>query len=82
MLIYRPHELVILADAYCKATGKHKTALIGELGVNDKLFRRLAAGLGCHSDTLIQASTWFITNWPDEAEWPAQIKRPRPSMAA
>lgn len=74
MLIFTPPELCVLADAYCALTGKRQAALIEEMGVNDKLFRRLAAGLGCHSDTLMQASAWFIEHWPHDAPWPADVR--------
>lgn len=82
MLIFAPPDLCLLADMYCALTGKSQAALIDEMGVNDKLFRRLAAGMGCHSDTLMQASRWFIENWPTDAEWPTSICRPEPREAA
>jgi hypothetical protein len=82
MLIFAPPDLCLLADTYCALTGKSQAALIDEMGVNDKLFRRLAAGMGCHSDTLMQASRWFIENWPEGAAWPTTICRPEPREAA
>ena len=82
MLIFSPPDLCLLADAYCALTGKSQAALLEDMGVNDKLFRRLAAGMGCHSDTLMQASSWFIEHWPEDAEWPANIRRPEPREEA
>lgn len=76
MRIYRPQELCLLADAWCAGTGKTQSALTDEMGVNDKLFRRLGAGLGCHSDTLMAASRWFAETWPTDTPWPETVDRP------
>jgi hypothetical protein len=67
-------DLKILAVSYCNATGTS----LNELGVRvgqPKVFKRLFAGHGCHSDTTDRAHLWFAANWPDGLRWPRSISR-------
>ncbi|HSR76409.1 MAG TPA: hypothetical protein VLN57_07460 [Xanthobacteraceae bacterium] len=75
--MYTVDELKQLAQAYIDATGITRSRLGTRAANNDRLFMRLANGFGCTAETAERASWWFARNWPEEAEWPKSIKRPR-----
>ncbi len=69
-------SLLTLAEAYAAAS-RRSLATVGRRACgNDGLFRRIAEGQGCHSDTLERAWIWFDRNWPADTVWPATVPRP------
>lgn len=80
--MYTVDELNRLRQAYVAATGITLSRLGTRAANNDRLFLRLANGFGCTAETAERASWWFPRNWPEEAQWPKGIKRPRHSKRA
>jgi hypothetical protein len=69
-------QLLLLANAYCEATGVTISGL-GEVAVrHHKFFKRIAAGQAYLSSKGDEALAWFAANWPADAPWPDGIDRP------
>lgn len=47
-----------------------------------KTFARIEAGGDLTTGSFERAMRWFSENWPDGAEWPSDIERPRPDADA
>lgn len=69
-------QLLTLAEAYAAASHRSLATVGRRACGNDGLFRRIAEGKGCHSDTLERAWLWFDRNWPADTAWPATVPRP------
>jgi len=75
-------ELLRLARLYGEATGL-ALSTIGRKSIgNVKIFDHLAAGSDCLASSLDRGWRWFADNWPENAAWPADIKRPPTDRAA
>lgn len=70
-------HLLDLARIFAEAT-KVSAATVGKRAVNDNtVLARIAAGdMGFNIRTYDKLVGWFAENWPDGAEWPADIERP------
>lgn len=66
-------QTLTLARAYAAATGMSLYRVGIAACNNNKIFHRMAMGLGCHSGSIERAGAWFIANWPEEAPWPVGI---------
>lgn len=66
-------QTLTLAQAYSAATGMS----LYRVGIvscnNNKIFARLAKGLGCNTTSLERAGAFFVENWPADARWPADV---------
>ena len=64
-------NLLAIAEAYCKATGKSQVQISKEFYGNADFFKKLRTGKHSISvgrlDTMIKR---FQAEWPDDAEWP------------
>lgn len=79
--LLRSH-LLAMATAYTAATGTNAPT-IGKLALNDhNFFRRVRNGDGFTVKSYDRAQTWFDTNWPAGAKWPADVPRPSASVVA
>ena len=78
----RARDLLALAEAYSLAKNRSLATVGRRACGNDGVFRRLAEGKGCHSDTLERAWFWFADNWPPDVPWPAKVPRPHRCEAA
>lgn len=69
-------HLLELANRYCAATST-KLGPLGKRALNDNtLFVRLAAKeVGFNVRTYDRLIAWFSENWPEGAEWPAEVER-------
>jgi len=74
-------QLLLLARAYADLTGLSLVRIGVKACKNDKIFVRLAAGMGASSRSVDKAAVWFAENWPENAEWPAEVPRPMASAA-
>ncbi len=76
-MLYRPHELRRLADAYLAATGANHHALSEEIcgRSNNRLIGRLLEGYGASSASLELATDFFNRQWPQGVAWPKGIAR-------
>lgn len=71
-------QLVLVAEAYRKARSL-SLARVSVLVFNDgkKLNGIATDGADLSTGKFEFAMQWFSTNWPEGAEWPAKIERPR-----
>jgi hypothetical protein len=71
--------LLAVSSAYCAATGLSESR-VSTLALNagHRLpdIREGKCGIGVM--TLETAIQWFSNNWPEGAEWPADVARPDP----
>lgn len=68
-------QLLLLARAYCEATGTSMSGL-GEMAVrHHKFFKRIASGQPYLSSKGDEALAWFAANWPDGVPWPEGTER-------
>ncbi|VVT15334.1 hypothetical protein [Hoeflea sp. EC-HK425] len=73
-------HLVVAADAYCAATGESRNAISKRLLHRGGQLNALAAGQrDVRGETAETAMKWLSDNWPEGAEWPAEVERPRTS---
>jgi hypothetical protein len=70
--MYALHELRLLAETYCVATGLSRGAVSEAAAGHRKLFARLAAGGGCRAESAERAGLWFERNWPASVAWPLE----------
>lgn len=79
MLTFR-EQLIVVADRYALA------AQVGRKRVSTIVLNRgsklddIANGGDLNTGTFERAMRWFSDNWPVEAEWPAGVPRPAPSV--
>jgi len=76
-------SLLRVADRFI-AVG-HPASLSG-LGIkiaNDhKFLLRIKGGAACSVPSYEKAMAWLSDNWPEGAEWPAEVARPEPKDVA
>jgi hypothetical protein len=70
-------HLVDLTRVFGDAT-KLSAATVGKRALNDNtVLARISAGdMGFNIRTYDRLVRWFADNWPDGAEWPADVERP------
>jgi hypothetical protein len=70
------NHLFKLAERFC-ASRRMEEATVGRLCAADgRFFLRLRAGKTFTIKKFDEVVRWFSENWPDGAEWPAEIARP------
>lgn len=70
------HHLRSCAAAYAAARAV-ALVTVGRLAANDwRFFERLDEDKTFTVRKYDQVVRWFSDNWPDEAEWPADVPRP------
>jgi len=69
-------DLLVLAEAYARASNRSLATVGRRACGNDGLFLRLAAGRGCNTRTLDKAAAWFAANWPPDQPWPLESQPP------
>jgi hypothetical protein len=68
--------LLLLAARFSDAEHVSLQA-IGQRALKDNtFFLRIGGGSGFNVRTYDRLVAWFSENWPNRAEWPAQIERP------
>jgi hypothetical protein len=75
-------QTLALAHAYSAATGMSLYRVGIAACNNNKIFHRMAKGLGCHTGSLERAGAFFVENWPDGASWPDDVPKVRSRTAA
>ena len=66
-------QSLILAHVYSAATGMSLYRVGIAACNNNKIFVRIANGLGCHTGSLERAGAFFIANWPENTPWPKGV---------
>jgi len=69
-------QMLRVSEAFCHARGL-SASRVSTLVFNDgKRLALLAAGGDLTTSTFERAMAWLSDNWPDGAEWPADVPRP------
>jgi hypothetical protein len=76
------NHLLTLSDRFCAAEGLSE-ATVGRLCAADgRFFPRIREGKTFTAKKYDEVVGWFAKNWPDGAEWPVAVSRPRLAEAA
>lgn len=75
-------QLLTVARAYCAASGRSLARVSTLIFNGGSKFRQLEEGADLSTGNFEAAMVWFSTNWPSDAEWPADIARPTVAEAA
>lgn len=70
-------HLLELADAYQRAAPVEDKTLSFRVFGDSKKLAALRADADITTQRFNSAVRWFAANWPDGAEWPRRIERPR-----
>jgi len=71
------NQLLLVSDVFCAAGGGSRGALSKHLFDRGGQIDALAAGKrDLQTATFERAMKWLADNWPDGAEWPADVDRP------
>ena len=69
-------QLIDLASTYERLAGVTPSSS-GKRALNDNtFFSRIAKGDGFNVKTFDRLVQWFSDQWPENAEWPADLPRP------
>jgi len=69
-------QMLRVSEAFCHARGL-SASRVSTLVFNDgKRLALLAAGGDLTTSTFERAMVWLSANWPEGAEWPADVPRP------
>lgn len=70
-------QLLSLANTYEAATGIGRTTLSWRVFSDTKKLQSLHDGKDIQTKRLESAIAWFSANWPEGADWPESISRPK-----
>lgn len=69
-------QITHIADIFCQARGLSMSR-VSTLVFNDgKRLPSIIAGGDLYTARFEHAMSWFSANWPEGAEWPAEVPRP------
>lgn len=69
-------QLIAVADAYCRAR-KLSRGRVSTIVFNAGMaLDRIASGKDLTTGSWERAMSWFSQNWPEGANWPADVGRP------
>lgn len=75
-------HLFRICISYSAATGLSEATISTRLFRDGKGLSRIRAGGDIGTRRLERAMKWFSANWPEGAEWPADVPRPdTPTLA-
>lgn len=69
-------QLVKVSRCYAEAKGISLSTLSTNLLNGGTQLKRIADGGDLNTRKFEQAMSWLSENWPDNAEWPADVARP------
>lgn len=71
------HTLLTLADTMASHLGVTHFAISMRALSKGDFFKKLRQpGAGCHIRTAEKLVRWFDENWPEDLEWPSDVRRP------
>lgn len=71
-------HLVRLGQVYSKYVDLAPATISNRIVGHARLFERASKNKGCTAHTYRDVIKWFVQNWPDDLEWPADVPRPMP----
>lgn len=72
-------HLLIVAEAFASHRGLSRARVSTLVFNSGTKLDRIAGGTDVHTATYEAAMKWFAANWPEGAEWPADVPRPAPA---
>lgn len=69
-------SLLLCADVYCQARNITRPTLSGRVFKDSRTLDRVANGGSLTVRSYQRCMTWLADNWPDGADWPADVDRP------
>ena len=69
-------QLIDVSNRYCAATQRTRSAVSKRVFNDGKVLDKLLAGGDLTTSRHQMALLWFSQNWPDNADWPAEVTRP------
>ena len=69
-------HLLAIVDAYRAATGVEDTTVSHRVFSDSKKIEAMRTGADITLGRFNSAVLWFSENWPEGAEWPADVARP------
>lgn len=71
-------DLIAVAEVFCAAKGMSRARLATLIFNHGAKFDLIEQGADIGVRTFERAMAWLSANWPEGAEWPAQVARPDP----
>ena len=68
--------LAKIAAEFARATGRKLGGIWAEAAKDGRFMDRIESGQTFTVKTYDRAVQWFSDNWPENATWPADVKRP------
>lgn len=75
-------HLLIVADAYRKSLKIEERTVSSRVFGDGKKLAALRSGSDITLSRFNDALRWFSANWPEKAQWPADVARPIVEQAA
>lgn len=72
-------QILQVAKAYSRATDAGLTTVSWRVFGDAKKLRAMESGADIQVRRFERAMSWFSENWPEGAEWPADVVRPAPT---
>ena len=74
-------QLIAVSDSYAAHRGLSRARVSTIVFSSGMSLDRIAAGRDLNTGSWERAMRWFSENWPDDAEWPADVPRPTAEAA-
>lgn len=74
--MFEIHHLILLADEYARVGAVEEKTVSHRVFDDSKKLRLLREGGDITVGRFNSAVRWFSANWPEGADWPAEIPRP------
>lgn len=74
-------QLIVVADAYCVARQLSRARVSTIVFNAGSTLDRIVSGRDLNTGTFERAMRWFSDNWPEGADWPSDVARPRAPAA-
>lgn len=73
-------DLLAIVDAFAVATGTSDTTISSRVFSDSKKLDAMRRGASITLRRANEALKWFSDNWPESADWPANVNRPAENL--
>lgn len=73
-------SLFSVVEGFCRAEGVPESTVSWRVFNDGKRLAQVRAGADIGVRRLERAMQWLSDNWPDGAEWPETVARPKPQV--
>lgn len=74
--------LTSVVSVYCQSSGLAEATVSSRLFNDGKRLSEVRRGADIGIRRVERAMQWMSENWPDGADWPGDVPRPRPAQEA